>query len=196
MPKKTDVLNQLLSALPDDRSIVLVGLMGAGKTSIGRHLAAQLNRPFLDADAEIISAAGETIAEIFANRGEEAFRDGERRVIARLMEGSPCVLATGGGAFMDPETRRTIAEHGISVWLKADLDVLIKRTARRKSRPLLNNGNPKQILKDLIDARYPTYQLADVTVQSIDAPHQHSVDAVTEGLVNFLQQQAPRQVQA
>ena len=138
-------------------------------------------RPFLDADAEIVSAAGETIAEIFANRGEEAFRDGERRVIARLMVGSPCVLATGGGAFMDPETRGNIAEHGISVWLKADLGVLIKRTARRKSRPLLNNGNPKQILKDLIDARYPTYQLADVTVQSIDAPHQHSVDAVTEG---------------
>ena len=189
MPRNNNVIDRLTATLPTDRSIVLVGLMGAGKTLIGRYLAKLLDRPFLDADTEIESAAGESIAEIFAKRGEEMFRDGERRVIARLLEGPPCVLATGGGAFMDPETRGKIREHGISVWLKADLEVLLKRTARRKTRPLLNSGDPRQILGDLIKKRHPVYGEADVIVQSKDAPHHKSVAAVTSELANFLEQQ-------
>ena len=124
------------------RTVVLVGLMGAGKTKIGRRLAARLNLPFFDSDCEIEAAAGETIEEIFANRGERVFRDGERRVIARLLAGPVHVLATGGGAFMDPATRAVIAQRGVSVWLRADLDVLMARVARRTDRPLLQAGRP------------------------------------------------------
>ena len=149
-----------------DRSIVLVGLMGAGKTSVGRRLASRLGLPFVDADQEIEAAAGCTIQEIFDRFGEAGFRDGERRVIARLLEGPPHVLSTGGGAFMDPATRALIRRRGLSVWLRAELDVLVARTARRDNRPLLKTGEPRDILRRLMETRYPVYAEADLTVDS------------------------------
>jgi shikimate kinase len=148
------------------RTIVLVGLMGAGKTRIGRRLAARLNLPFFDSDIEIETAAGETIEEIFANRGERTFREGERRVIARLLAGPVHVLATGGGAFMDPETRVRIARRGVSLWLRADLDVLVARVSRRSNRPLLARGDPREILAALIESRYPVYAKAELVIDS------------------------------
>jgi shikimate kinase len=158
------------AGLQPRRAIVLVGLMGAGKTKIGRRLAARLNLPFFDSDEEIESAAGETIEEIFANRGEPAFRDGERRVIGRLLQGPVHVLATGGGAFMDPATRRIIAARGVSVWLRAELDVLFARVSRRTNRPLLKTPNPRAVLAELIDRRYPIYAEADITIDSGEGP--------------------------
>ena len=144
------------------RTIVLVGLMGAGKTKIGRRLAARLNLPFSDSDNEIETAAGETIEEIFRKRGEAVFRDGERRVIARLLEQPPHILATGGGAFMDPATRALIARRGVSVWLRADLDVLVARVSRRNNRPLLQRSDPRSVLAELIERRHPVYAEADI----------------------------------
>jgi shikimate kinase len=152
------------------RTIVLVGLMGAGKTKIGRRLAARLHLPFADSDEAIETAAGETIEEIFRHRGEAAFRDGERRVIARLLQGPVHILATGGGAFMDAETRAAIAEQGVSVWLRADLDVLFARVSRRSNRPLLKTPDPRAVLAELIDRRYPIYAEADLTIDSGDGP--------------------------
>jgi shikimate kinase len=152
------------------RTIVLVGLMGAGKTNIGRRLAARLNLPFFDSDREIEAAAGETIEEIFRNRGEAAFRDGERRVIARLLGQPIHVLATGGGAFMDATTRAVIARHGVSVWLRADVETLLARVSRRSNRPLLKQGNPRAVLTELIERRHPIYAEADITIDSDDAP--------------------------
>jgi shikimate kinase len=148
------------------RTIVLVGLMGAGKSKIGRRLAARLNLAFFDSDQEIESAAGENIEEIFANRGEQVFRDGERRVIARLLAQPVHVLATGGGAFMDPATRQLIGERGVSLWLRADLDVLVARVSRRNNRPLLKSGDARAILATLIEQRHPVYAEADVVVDS------------------------------
>ena len=148
------------------RTIVLVGLMGAGKSKIGRRLATRLNLPFFDSDQEIETAAGESIEEIFANRGERVFRDGERRVIARLLAQPVHVLATGGGAFMDPATRQLIGECGVSVWLRADLDVLVSRVSRRNNRPLLKSGDTRAILGELIEQRHPVYAEADVVVDS------------------------------
>jgi shikimate kinase len=169
---------------PIDRTIVLVGLMGAGKTSVGRRLAARLEVPFLDTDAEIERAAGCTISEFFARHGEPAFRDGERKVIARLLEGPPCVLATGGGAFMAPETRAAIRARGTSVWLRATLDVLAARLgrSRRKTRPLLANGDVRGTLQRLIDQRYPIYAEADIVVDSVDGLHDAVVAAVLDAL--------------
>jgi shikimate kinase len=152
------------------RSIVLVGLMGAGKTKIGRRLAARLHLPFSDSDEEIEAAAGETIEEIFRNRGEGVFRDGERRVIARLLTGPVQVLATGGGAYMDAGTRALIARLGVSVWLRADLDVLFARVSRRGNRPLLKTSDPRAVLAELIERRYPIYAEADLTIDSGDGP--------------------------
>lgn len=157
------------------KSVVLVGLMGAGKSCIGKRLAERLDLPFVDADNEIEKAAGCSIADIFEAHGEQAFRDGERRVIARLLDGPPQVLATGGGAYMDPQTRETIRERGIAIWLRADLDLLVKRTAKRSHRPLLNKGNPRQILKDLMDQRYPVYGEADLVIDSRDGPPEETV---------------------
>jgi shikimate kinase len=148
------------------RSIVLVGLMGAGKSNIGRRLAARLGLPFFDSDPEIETAAGETIEEIFTNRGERVFREGERRVIARLLAQPVHVLATGGGAFMDPMTRALIARRGVSLWLRADLDVLVARVSRRSNRPLLKEGDQRTILAELIERRHPVYAEADVVVDS------------------------------
>jgi shikimate kinase len=152
------------------RTIVLVGLMGAGKTDIGRRLGARLNLPFVDSDFEIEAAAGETIEEIFANRGEQVFRDGERRVIARLLMRPVHVLGTGGGAFMDPLTRRAIACRGVSMWLRADLDVLVARVSRRSNRPLLKQGDPRAVLAELDKRRAPIYAEADVIIDSGDGP--------------------------
>ena len=163
-------------------TIVMVGLMGAGKTSIGRRLAARLGLPFVDADDEIEAAAGSSIEDIFERLGEASFRDGERRVIARLLDGPPIVLATGGGAFMDGETRELIATKGISVWLRADIDTLVRRTSRRNDRPLLKNGNHREILTHLMDQRYPVYQLADIVVDSFDAPAEETLQHVLEAL--------------
>ena len=157
------------------RTVVLVGLMGAGKTKIGRRLAVRLNLPFFDSDTEIETAAGETIEEIFRNRGEAVFRDGERRVIARLLAQPAHVLATGGGAFMDPATRAVIARCGISVWLRADLDVLLARVSRRTNRPLLRERDPRAVLADLIERRHPVYAEADLTIDSGDGPPEVTV---------------------
>ena len=148
------------------RTIVLVGLMGAGKSKIGRRLAARLDLPFFDSDHEIEVAAGESIEEIFANRGEQVFREGERRVIARLLAQPVHVLATGGGAFMDESTRATIERRGVSLWLRADLDVLVSRVSRRNNRPLLKGGDVRAVLGELIERRYPVYREADVVVES------------------------------
>jgi shikimate kinase len=152
------------AALP--RTLVLVGLMGAGKTCIGRELARRLGVDFVDADAEIESAANCSIEEIFRVYGEKEFREGERRVIARLLNGPVHVLATGGGAFMDVETRARIREKAISIWLRADLELLVSRVARRNNRPLLKTGDPREILQRLIDERYPVYAEADIIVDS------------------------------
>ena len=148
------------------RTIVLVGLMGAGKSKVGRRLALRLGLPFSDSDPEIEAAAGETIEEIFANRGEQVFRDGERRVIARLLAQPVQVLATGGGAFMDPMTRSLIGRRGVSLWLRADLDTLVARVLRRNDRPLLKRGDPRVILGELMQRRHPIYAEADLTVDS------------------------------
>jgi shikimate kinase len=164
------------------RTIVLVGLMGAGKSKIGRRLAARLNLPFFDSDHEIEAAAGESIEEIFANRGERVFRDGERRVIARLLAQPVHVLATGGGAFMDPATRELIGERGVSLWLRADLDVLVSRVSRRNNRPLLKSGNARAILGGLIEQRHPVYAEADVVVDSGEGSPELTVSRAIAGL--------------
>jgi shikimate kinase len=158
-----------------NRAIVLVGLMGAGKTKIGRRLATRLGLSFFDSDIEIETAAGETIEEIFANRGERVFREGERRVIARLLSQPVHVLATGGGAFMDPMTRALIARRGVSLWLRADLEVLVSRVSRRSNRPLLKEGDPRTILAGLIERRHPVYAEADVVVDSGDGSPEMTV---------------------
>lgn len=165
-----------------DRPIVLVGLMGAGKTTVGRRLAARLNIPFVDADAEIEAAAGRSISEIFEDFGEAEFREGERRVIARLLDGEPMVLATGGGAYMDPETRAQIKKGAVSIWLKADVALLAERTARRNTRPLLQKGNALETLERLAAERDPVYGEADITVESGQGPHEHVVDAILDAL--------------
>lgn len=165
------------------RPVVLVGLMGAGKTTIGRRIAQRLGLPFKDADAEIEQAAGCTIAEIFDRFGQAGFRDGERRVLRRLLtEESQLVIATGGGAFIDPETRALILSTATSVWLKAKLDTLVQRTARRQTRPLLLAGDPRAILADLMAKRDPLYAEADVTVESDGRTHEETVSAVLAAL--------------
>lgn len=179
---KAAALNELLGA----RSIVLIGMMGAGKSSVGMRLARRLNLAFADADTEIEQAAGMTIPEIFAHHGEPAFRDGEKKVIARLLEHGPMVLATGGGAYMNGETREAIARHGITVWLKAELDVLLRRVRRRDDRPLLKTENPEATLARLIEQRYPVYAQADVTVVSHDVPQEVMVDEVIGALTRHL----------
>ena len=169
------------------RAIVLVGMMGAGKSSIGRRLASRLGIPFVDADAEIEKAAGMSINDIFSAHGEPYFRAGEARVILRLLEGGPQVLATGGGAFMNPDTRAAIAAKGISIWLKAEFDVLMKRIRRRQDRPLLRTEDPAATLRKLMEERDPTYALADLTVQSRDVLHDKIVDEIVSGLAGQMQ---------
>jgi shikimate kinase len=168
------------------RSVVLIGLMGAGKTAVGRRLAQRLDLPFIDADSEIEEAAGQSIKEIFAEHGEAYFREGERKVIARLLGGGPQVLATGGGAYMNPETRASISAQGISVWLRADLRVLLKRVHRRDHRPLLTAGDPETVMKKLMAERNPIYAKADLVVDSRDVPHDVIVGAVIDALASKL----------
>ncbi|KQU52591.1 shikimate kinase [Bosea sp. Leaf344] len=167
------------------RAVVLVGMMGSGKSSVGRRLAARLGLPFVDADAEIETAAGMTIPEIFAQRGEAEFRDGERRVIARVLTTrAPLVLATGGGAFMNAETRARIGDLGVSVWLKAEPDVLMRRVRKRSNRPLLQTADPEGTLRRMLAEREPVYALADLTIISRDDPQ----DVVVEDIVAALSQ--------
>tara|TARA_R110000824_G_scaffold211072_1_gene397005 strand:- start:16422 stop:16997 length:576 start_codon:yes stop_codon:yes gene_type:complete len=165
-----------------DQSIVLVGLMGVGKTTVGRRLAKRLGLGFVDADEEIERAAGLTVEEIFSRFGEDYFRDGERRVIARLLEDDRQIIATGGGAFMHEETRALILEKAIAIWLDADLDTLVKRVARRNTRPLLNSGDPAKILADLAAIRNPVYATAHIHVMGNDSPHEITVEKIIEAL--------------
>jgi shikimate kinase/3-dehydroquinate synthase len=172
----------------DGRAIVLVGMMGSGKSAIGQRLAARLGLPFVDADAEIVAAAGMSIPEIFAKYGERYFRDGERRVIMRLLNGGPIVLATGGGAFLDPRTRDRIAERGVSLWLDADLKTLLKRVRRKNDRPLLQTDDPEETLRKLMEARRPVYELADLRVESREIPQ----DAMVDDTLAVLAAELPR----
>ena len=169
-----------------DRPVVLVGLMGVGKSTVGRRLAAALDTGFVDADDEIESAANRSVGEIFESHGEAYFRDGERRVIARLMEEGHGVIATGGGAFVDDGTRRLILEDGIAVWLDCDIETLVERTARRDSRPLLKQGDPRQILIDLKERRSAAYAEAHLHVVTDDGPHQRTVERIIEAIDAWL----------
>lgn len=179
--KEAEVVRERLGTHP----IVLVGLMGAGKTSVGRRLAEKLGIPFVDADHEIETAAGKTIPEIFADHGEAYFREGERRVISRLLQAGAQVLATGGGAYMNDETRAGIKDHGVSVWLKAGLPLLMKRVMKRPGRPLLQNGDPEAVMRGLVEKRYPVYAEADVTVESRDVQHGQMVNDVIRALAQW-----------
>jgi len=173
------------------RSIVLVGMMGAGKSSVGRRLAARLAIPFVDADSEIEKAAGMSIADIFARHGEADFRGGEARVIARLLESGPQVLATGGGAFMNASTREAIRSRGVSIWLKADLDVLLRRLSKRRNeRPLLQTADPEETLRSLLAEREPTYAEADLTVPSREVAHDAIVADIMTALAGLLKETA------
>jgi shikimate kinase len=168
------------------RSVVLIGMMGAGKSSVGRRLAARLGLGFADADCEIETAAGMTIPEIFARHGEESFRSGEQRVIARLLDEGPRVLATGGGAFMNEATRAAVRANAVSCWLDADLDVLLRRVKRRTDRPLLANGDMAATLRRLLEERRPFYAEADVTIRSRETPHEKIVDVIVAALAAWL----------
>ena len=169
------------------RSVVLIGMMGVGKSSIGRRLAARLGVPFVDADSEIEKAAGMSIADIFARHGEVYFRSGEARVIARLLESGPQVLASGGGAVMNADTRAAIKAKGVSIWLKAEIDVLMRRIAKRKhERPMLHTDDPAETLRQLLVAREPVYAQADLTVQSREGPHDALVAEIMRALSDFL----------
>jgi shikimate kinase len=171
-----------ITAALGTRSIVLVGMMGAGKSTIGRRLSARLGLPFLDADTEIEAAAGMSIPDIFETHGEPHFRDGEARVIARLLDGGSVVLATGGGAFMREETRSRIGSKAVSIWLKADADIIMRRVRRRADRPLLQTADPAATVERLIGEREPVYQHADITIWSRDVPHDKIVDECIDAL--------------
>jgi shikimate kinase len=177
---------EIVAANLAGRSIVLVGLMGAGKSTVGRRLAQRLNISFVDADTAIEEAAGMSIPEIFAGHGEPYFREGERRVITRLLEDGQQVLATGGGAFMNEQTRSAIAARGISVWLKADLPLLMKRVSRRTDRPLLLNDDPEGVMRKLMETRYPIYGQSDVVIESRDVSHNVIVNDVIRALSSHL----------
>lgn len=165
-------------------TIVLIGMMGAGKTTVGRRLAKRLDLDFVDSDAEIEKAAQMSVADIFESYGESYFRDGERRVLTRLLDEGTKVIATGGGAFMDAETRKLISGKATVVWLEASLDVLVERTSRRDTRPLLRNGDPKETLSGLLDERTPVYEQADVVVKSSDGPHDTVVTSIIDALMD------------
>ncbi|WP_372784083.1 shikimate kinase [Phenylobacterium sp.] len=171
------------------RTIALVGLMGVGKSSVGRRLASALNLPFRDTDAEVEAAAGRSISDIFVDLGEDAFREGERRVIARLLDQTPHVLATGGGAFMNEQTRTLIKSKAVSVWLKADLEVLARRVSRKDTRPLLSGKDPIAVLQAQADDRYPVYSQADIVVETGDAAHHVTVEQVINALAAFFAEQ-------
>jgi shikimate kinase len=175
-----------ISAALGSRSVVLVGMMGAGKSTIGRRLSARLRLPFLDADSEIEAAAGMSIPDIFETHGEPHFRDGEARVIARLLDSGPAVLATGGGAFMREETRNRIRERAVSIWLKADADIIMRRVKRRADRPLLQTADPAATVGRLMEEREPVYAHADLTIWSRDVPHEKIVEECIDALYGRL----------
>ncbi|MBX9591338.1 MAG: shikimate kinase [Hyphomonadaceae bacterium] len=180
--KKEDTLDQAIRERLGSRSIVLVGMPGCGKSAIGRRLAPRLDLPFVDADEEIERAAGKSIKEIFADHGEAYFRDGERRVIARLLASGPQVLATGGGALMAEETRENIRRAGLSVWVKADVAVLVRRVSKRSNRPLFEGRDPDVVMQELMRVRYPLFAAADIVVQSRDVPHDVIVGEIMQAL--------------
>lgn len=177
------------------KSIVFVGMMGAGKSAIGRRTAERLKLQFVDADDEIENAAGCSISDIFEVHGEAAFRDGERRVIQRLLDGPVKVIATGGGAFMNEATRAAIKTYAHSIWLRADFDTLWRRVSRRNNRPMLKTADPQGTLRDLIEERYPVYAEADLTVDSTDGPRDATVDRVIDALVAFLNEAAGEEIE-
>lgn len=185
-PSRPDDQGSDPKAILRHRTIVLVGLMGVGKSSVGRRLAAALDLPFRDADNEVEAAAGRSIPEIFAEMGEPAFRDGERRVIARLLDEPPHVLATGGGAFVNAETRALIKSKAVAVWLKADLELLARRVSRKEGRPLLKGRDPMDVLREHASLRYPAYGEAHLTVETGDTAHGVAVEAVIQGLRGYL----------
>lgn len=191
MAAKEKKRSQAAGLLPAGKSVVLVGLMGAGKSSVGRRLARELGLPFVDADEEIERAAGCSIADIFRLYGEAAFRDGEERVVARLLQGGPQVLATGGGAFVNPRTRARIRDAAVSVWLRAELDVLVRRTRRRDERPLLAEGDPKATLERLMAERYPIYAEADVIVDTGEEEIEMTVGRIVAALRTRAREHAP-----
>lgn len=178
-----DHKREMLQQLIGDRPIVLIGMMGAGKTTVGRRLAARLGRHFVDSDEEVEKAAGMSIEDIFAAHGEADFRAGEVKVIARLLKESGIVLGTGGGAFMNAETRGLIKQSAVSVWIKADFELLFQRVSRRSNRPLLKTANPRETLQKLIDARYPTYAEADITITSRDVPQDQVASEVIDAII-------------
>lgn len=187
--ERTDAAAELrrqAEGIAPGRTVALVGLMGAGKTTIGRRLAHALALPFADADEAIVAAAGRSIEDIFAERGECEFRRGERQVIARLLDGEPHVLATGGGAFIDPRTRELMKERAISIWLKAPLDVLMKRVTKRDHRPLLKEADPRAVMQRLMDERYPIYAEADLTIETGAGPHNSAVGHILTALRAYL----------
>ena len=169
-----------------DRPVVLVGLMGVGKSTVGRRLAKRLGLPFVDSDSAIEDAAGCSAAEVFERYGEQDFRDGERRLVARLVEGEVRVIATGGGAFVDPRTRQLLNERAITIWLDAPVDILAQRTSRRDTRPLLRNGDPKSTLQRLAEERRPLYEQAHIHVKSGDGAHKEVVEAILHALEEHL----------
>jgi len=186
----TEPIEARVSRLLAGRTLAMIGMMGAGKSAIGRRLGNRLGLPFVDADNEIELAANASIPEIFDKHGEAYFRDGERRVIQRLLNGEPKVLATGGGAFIQPETRQAIQASAISIWLKADRDLLLSRIKRRSNRPLLKNGDPADIIDELIAARYPIYAQAAIHIQSRDVAHDIVIDDILTALDDYLQREA------
>ena len=179
--RKREMLQQLIG----DRPIVLIGMMGAGKTTVGRRLAARLGRHFVASDEEVEQAAGMAIEEIFAAHGEADFRSGEVKVIARLLKEGGIVLGTGGGAFMNADTRALIKQSAVSVWIKADFELLFQRVSRRSNRPLLKTANPRETLQKLIDARYPTYAEADITITSRDVPQDQVASEVIDAIIAY-----------
>lgn len=185
MQQDKETVERVRAAL-GTRSLVLVGLMGCGKSSIGRRLAARLGLPFIDADDEIERVAHKSISEIFADHGEAFFRDREAKVIARLLSGGPQVLATGGGAFMTDETRAKIQDAGVSIWLRAELAVLMRRVGKRDTRPLLKGADPEAVMRQLMETRYPVYAEADITVESRDVPHDGIVNEIVAALAQHL----------
>ncbi len=178
------------------RSIVLVGLMGAGKTAIGRKVAAMTGLNFVDSDHEIEAVSRMSVADLFETYGEAEFRSLEMRVLSRMLEDGPQILATGGGAFMNRATREAIAQQGISVWLKADLDVLMERVSRKQHRPLLQTADPRAVMRGLLEKRYPVYQLADVTVQSRDVPKEQIAEELVDALNAFFDSPAAQEREA
>jgi shikimate kinase len=182
-------IERLLAQL-GKRCIVLVGMMGAGKTSIGKRLANLLHLPFLDADSEIEKAANLSIPEIFARHGEADFREGEKRVVARLLSSGPAVLATGGGAYMNEETRERCRAEGVTIWLKADVPVLLERVRKKGNRPLLDRPNPEEVMRELLRVREPVYSLADIVIASREGPHQTVLADIITALDKFLNERA------